>query len=150
MVIFPVYGSNGVIGTHNEFSVKAPCIIVGRKGSAGEVNWSDKNCTPIDTTFYVELLDETTTDLKFIYHILKSLDLPSLKGGSGPGGINRNNIYGLQFPFPPFVTQQQLVAEIEQLETKITEAQAVLDNATDRKNAILTKHLQKTDENDTP
>ena len=138
---FPVYGSNGVVGSHNEFVVNAPCIIVGRKGSAGEVNWSDKNCTPIDTTFYVELLDETTTDLKFIYHMLKSLNLPSLKGGSGPGGINRNNVYSIQIPVPPLDIQQQLVAEVEQLEAKITDAQAVLDNATDRKNTILTTHL---------
>ena len=138
---FPVYGSNGVVGSHNEFVVNAPCIIVGRKGSAGEVNWSDKNCTPIDTTFYVELLDETTTDLKFIYHMLKSLNLPSLKGGSGPGGINRNNVYSIQIPVPPLNIQQQLVAEIEPLEAKITEAQAVLNNATDRKNTILTTYL---------
>ena len=138
---FPVYGSNGVVGSHNEFLVKAPCIIVGRKGSAGEINWSDKNCTPIDTTFYVKLLDETTTDLKFTYHMLKSLNLPSLKVGSGPGGINRNNVYGLQIPIPPLNVQQQLVVEVEQLETKITEAQAIIDNATARKNDILTKYL---------
>ena len=127
---FPVYGSNGVVGSHNEFSVNAPCIIVGRKGSAGEVNWSDKDCTPIDTTFYVRLLDETATDLKFIYHMLKSLNLPSLKGGSGPGGINRNNVYGLQIPVPSLDIQQQLAAEVKQLEAEITEAQAVIDNAT--------------------
>ena len=138
---FPVYGSNGVVGNHNDFLVKAPCIIIGRKGSAGEVNWSDKNCTPIDTTFYVKLLDETATDLKFIYHMLKSLNLPTLKGGSGPGGINRNNIYALQIPVPQLDVQKQLAAEIEQLEVKITEAQAVIDSATERKNAILAKHL---------
>ena len=138
---FPVYGSNGVVGNHNSFSVKAPCIIVGRKGSAGEVNWSDKNCTPIDTTFYVKLLDETATDLRFIYHMLKSLNLPSLRRGSGPGGINRNNIYGVQIPFPPLHIQQQLATEVGQLEAKITEAQAVIDKATERKNAILTKYL---------
>lgn len=138
---FLVYGSNGVVGSHNEFSVKAPCIIVGRKGSAGEINWSDKNCTPIDTTFYVKLLNQSATDLKFIYLMLKSLNLPSLTGGSGPGGINRNNVYGLQFPMPPLDIQQQLASEVEQLEVKITEAQAVIDNATERKNAILKKYL---------
>ena len=138
---FPVYGSNGVVGNHNEISVKAPCIIVGRKGSAGAVNWSDENCTPIDTTFYVKLLDETLTDLKFTYHMLKLLNLPSLAGGSGPGGINRNNVYGLQIPMPPLDIQQQLAAEVEQLEAEITEAQVVMDKATDRKNAILAKYL---------
>lgn len=137
---YPVFGSNGIVGNHNAYSVNAPCIIVGRKGSAGEINWSEKNCTPIDTTFYVELLDETT-DLKFIFYMLKSLNLPSLKGGSGPGGINRNKIYALQIPVPPLNIQQQLVAEVEQLEAQITEAQAIIDNATERKNAILTQHL---------
>lgn len=139
---FPVYGSNGIVGSHNEFLVSAPCIIVGRKGSAGEVNWSVTNCTPIDTTFYVKLLDETTTDLKFIYHMLKSLNLPSLKGGSGPGGINRNNVYALRIPVPPLDVQQQLAAEVKKLEAEITKTQAVIDNATERKNAILTKYLR--------
>ena len=138
---FPVYGSNGVVGSHNEFLVNAPCIIVGRKGSAGEVNWSDKNCTPIDTTFYVELSDETVADLKFIYHMLKSLNLPSLKRGSGPGGINRNTIYGLQIPVPLLNIQEQFAAEVEELEAEINKAQAVIDKAPERKSAILTKYL---------
>ena len=37
--------------------------------------------------------------------------------------------------------QQQLVSEVEQLEAEMTEAQAVIDKATERKNAILAKHL---------
>ena len=138
---FPVYGSNGVVGNHNEFLVNAPCIIVGRRGSAGEINWSDKNCTPIDTTFYVNLLDEAATDLKFTYHMLKSLNLSSLKAGSGPGGINRNNVYGLQIPIPPLDIQKRLVAEVNRLEAEITQVQAVIDNATERKNAIVASYL---------
>ncbi|WP_422863123.1 restriction endonuclease subunit S [Brachyspira hyodysenteriae] len=51
---YPVYGSNGIVGYHNNFLVEAPNIIVGRKGSAGEVNFANKNFTPIDTTFYVK------------------------------------------------------------------------------------------------
>ena len=126
---FPVYGSNGVVGSHNEFLIKAPCIIIGRKGSAGEVNWSDVNCTPIDTTFYVKLLDETTTDLKFTYHILKSLNLPSLKAGSGPRGINRNNIYDLKIPIPPLEVQQQIVNECEAVEQETDQAHQTVTTA---------------------
>lgn len=47
-----------------------------------------------------------------------------------------------RIPVPPLNTQQQLVAEIEQLEAKITEAQTIIDNAKDRKNAILENHLK--------
>ena len=138
---FPVYGSNGVVGSHNQFLVSAPCIIVGRKGSAGEINWSDKNCTPIDTTFYVKLQDASATDLKFTYHMLRLLNLPSLKAGSGPGGINRNNVYQLQIPVPPLKIQQQLVAKLDELELEITQAQAVIEAATERKTAILKNYL---------
>ncbi len=35
---FPVYGSNGVVGTHDVCFVNSPCIVVGRKGSAGALN----------------------------------------------------------------------------------------------------------------
>ena len=34
---YPVVGSNGVTGYHNEYLVKGTAIVVGRKGSAGEV-----------------------------------------------------------------------------------------------------------------
>ena len=34
-----VYGSNGVVGSHNEALVSGPTIIVGRKGSIGKVHY---------------------------------------------------------------------------------------------------------------
>ena len=43
---YPVVGSNGVTGYHSEYLVEGPAIIVGRKGSAGEVTLIDKNVLP--------------------------------------------------------------------------------------------------------
>ena len=51
---FPVFGSSGIIGTHNEAYVPGPGIIVGRKGNIGEVYWSDDDFCAIDTVFYFE------------------------------------------------------------------------------------------------
>ena len=42
---------------------------------------------------------------------------------------------------PPSDIPQQLVAEVEQLDAKIPQLQAVIDNATERKNAIVAKYL---------
>ena len=55
--------------------------------------------------------------------------------------INESDIKNYQIPVPPLDIQRQLVAEVEQLETEITQAQAVIDKATERKNAILTRYL---------
>ncbi|MBU4375163.1 N-6 DNA methylase [Patescibacteria group bacterium] len=112
--IYPVMGSNGISGYHNEFLIKGPVIIVGRKGSAGEVVWVNENCFPIDTTYYVKLNNLKNTDLKFIYFILKSLKLRELKGGAGIPGLNRNDVYAKHKIFlPSLKIQKQIVAKIE-------------------------------------
>jgi len=127
---YPVYGSNGVVGTHNDYLVKAPCLIVGRKGSAGEINWAEKNCTPIDTTFYVSILDKNKILLRYIYEILKMLNLPTFKSGSGSGGINRDDVYSIKIPLPPKkAIQEKIVAECEAIDQASEQAQATIDKA---------------------
>jgi type I restriction enzyme S subunit len=42
--IYKVWGSNGVVGTHNDFLIDGPVIIVGRKGSVGTVHYSSDKC----------------------------------------------------------------------------------------------------------
>ena len=80
---YPVFGSNGIVGYHNECLVEAPFLIVGRKGSAGEVHYSNKNGFPIDTTFYVKLENEDKVILDYLFHVLKSLDLQSVNTQAG-------------------------------------------------------------------
>ena len=54
---WPVYGSAGVVGRHSIPLVdRGPVIIIGRKGTAGSVHWSDTPCWPIDTTYFVRPL----------------------------------------------------------------------------------------------
>ena len=38
----PVYGSSGIIGFHNNYLVNSAGIIIGRKGNAGNIFYSDK------------------------------------------------------------------------------------------------------------
>ena len=83
---------------------------------------------------------------KIIYYFFMYMDelmlqMKNRMEKSAYPSIDEDDIKYFQFPFPSLDIQQQLVAEVEQLEAKITEVQAVLDNATDRKNTILTTHL---------
>ena len=79
---YPVMGSNGISDYHSEYLIEGPAIIVGRKGSAGEVSYVESNCFPIDTTYYVKLVNPDRTDIRYLYHLLKTLDLPGLRGGA--------------------------------------------------------------------
>ncbi|MCD8341245.1 MAG: N-6 DNA methylase [Clostridiales bacterium] len=112
---YPVMGFNGKVGTHDEFLVAGPAIIVGRKGSAGSVIWEDKNCYPIDTAYYVNLL---TNDVlkKYVYYMMKQIDLSLLVDKMGVPGLNRNNVYAIKVPVPPIAVQERIVAECEEID----------------------------------
>ena len=43
-----------MIGTHDQSVTKGPAIVIGRKGSFGEVTFAEEPCWPIDTAFYIE------------------------------------------------------------------------------------------------
>ena len=51
--MIPVYGSNGIVGYHDQAITTGPTIIIGRKGSIGEVHFSLTPCWPIDTTYFI-------------------------------------------------------------------------------------------------
>ncbi len=112
---FPVMGSNGIVGYHNEFLVEAPAIIVGRKGSAGKLNYVEKNCYPIDTTFYV-VSDDKQVNRKFLFFLMKELNLKELGAGVGVPGLNRNDVHKLKIPLPPTDVQEMIVNEIKNIE----------------------------------
>jgi type I restriction enzyme M protein len=125
---FPVYGSNGIVDYHKNFLVREPFIVVGRKGSAGEVHYSSKNGFPIDTTFYIKLENEDKVELKYLFHILKSADLKNVNTQAGVPGLNRNDAYKIQIPLPPVAKQKEIVAEIEGWQKIIDGARQVVEN----------------------
>ncbi|WP_424979153.1 restriction endonuclease subunit S [Leisingera sp. S232] len=93
---FPVFGSGGVGGTHKEALVKVPTIIVGRKGTVGSLHWAPNGSWPIDTVFYV------TSDypLSLIMRLLGELPLNEMNTDAAVPGLNRDNAYRLEIPFP--------------------------------------------------
>ncbi len=107
---FPVYGSGGIVGTHNESLIKAPGIIVGRKGSIGEVYYSGKDFYPIDTVYYIETKKDNY-DLRFIYFLLKNLNLKTLNTDSAVPGLNRTVAHSQEISIPDISTQKK-IAEI--------------------------------------
>jgi type I restriction enzyme, S subunit len=95
---YPVYGSGGIVGSHNELLVGGPGIVVGRKGSVGTVYWSDESFYPIDTVFYVDPKEDCP--MQYLYFLLIELDLQRLSADSAVPGINRNSIHSQSIVTP--------------------------------------------------
>ncbi len=120
----PVYGSNGVVGYHSSALVDGPCIVIGRKGSAGAVHLSNGPCWPIDTTYYVQPPDELS--LEYAYYVLGYLQLGTLDRSTAIPGLNRDDAYSRPFPLPPLAEQRRIVAAIETQFTRLDAGVAAL------------------------
>ncbi len=128
----PVYGSNGVVGYHDTALTAGPTIIIGRKGSIGEVHFSSAPCFPIDTTYFVDSV-KLPVYLEWLAYILQTLRLPKLNKASGVPGLNRNDVYKLKITLPPFSEQQRLTRVLREqmaaVEKARTAAKARLEAA---------------------
>ena len=106
---FPVYGSNGVVGSHDTALVAGPGIIVGRKGSVGAIKWSQADFWPIDTAYWVR--PRVNLDLRWMYEVLSRLGLDALDSSTGVPGLNRYDAYECPVLTPP-LDEQRRIAEI--------------------------------------
>ncbi|HET56611.1 MAG TPA: restriction endonuclease subunit M/S [Ignavibacteria bacterium] len=136
---YPVMGSNGRTGFHNKYLIEGPAIVIGRKGSSGEVVWEEENCFPIDTTYYIKLDKNNKVNLRWFYFVLKSIDLTKLSGGAGIPGLNRNDAYKISVPLPPIEVQQRIVEEIHKDEEALEKVKLLKERAEKRIEEILSE-----------
>lgn len=108
-----VFGSSGQIGFHNEFLVNHPTLIVGRKGSVGQVTYADKGGWAIDTVFYTEFIKPNEVDIRFFFYALKCSRLERWTITTSIPGLSRNDLYATQIPLPSLEEQRRIVAILD-------------------------------------
>lgn len=92
---FPVYGSSGIVGSHDKPLVKGPAIILGRKGNVGSVYWCSKSFHPIDTVYFVDAENSSL----YLYYALKQMHFISTD--VAVPGLNRDFAYSRLLLLPP-------------------------------------------------
>jgi len=111
-----VYGANGELGRSDRYLIDGEGIIVGRKGSAGEVTRATGRYWPTDVTYFIT--KDKKYDIGFAYYLFKFLNFPQYAVGVKPG-INRKEIYGIKIPLPSVAEQKKIVARLDSLSEKI-------------------------------
>ena len=137
--LYPVYGANGEKDRTDKFYHDKPSIIVGRKGSAGEVNLTEPKFWPLDVTYFVTF-DEQRHDLRFLYYLLTTLDLPCLAKGVKPG-INRNEVYSQVAKIPLLPEQRRIVGILDEAFEGIANAKANAEKNLQNARAVFESHL---------
>lgn len=116
----PVFGSNGIVGSHSIANSKGETIVVGRKGSWGEVNYSPSDCWVIDTAFKV--VPRRQDNVKYLYYLLKSiLKSEIVVRNTAKPGINRGEYLKIWRRYHPISDQHYIVAYLDGLQAKVDE-----------------------------
>lgn len=138
--IYPVVGSNGIIGYHNEYTTECPSITVGRSGNVGKPfiyygrSWSH------NTSLYIK--DFKGNDPIFIYYYLQTMNLANYAGGSAVPTLNRNHIHTLKVFVPIDVSVQRKIAEIlKTIDDKIYVNNKINENLEQQIETILLKTI---------
>lgn len=136
---FPVYGANGAIDRTDKSYHGEPSIIIGRKGSAGEVNLTEEKFWPLDVTYFITF-DKSQHDLRFLYFLLITCELNKLAKGVKPG-INRDDVYNLLVRVPPLLEQKRIVRILDEAFAAIATAKANTEKNLQNARAIFESHL---------
>lgn len=121
---FPVYGSNGVVGSHDKALVAGPGIVIGRKGSVGALQWSEGDFWPIDTTYWVR--PRVELDLRWMREALALAGLEALNSSTGVPGLNRGDAYERSISVPPLEEQRRIAEILDTLDETIQITERVI------------------------
>ena len=119
----PVIGSGGIYGWTAEAAVDFATLIIGRKGTAGQVWLSETPSWPSDTTFYLEWKSHTTVDVRFIYGWFLLNPLSGEHAKTTIPSLQRPDLENSLVPLPPLSEQREIARMLQAVDAKIAAEQ---------------------------
>ncbi|MEW6457003.1 MAG: restriction endonuclease subunit S [Acidobacteriota bacterium] len=140
--MYPVVGSNGIVGYHEEALVKGPGIVIGRKGTIGAVSWINSDFWPIDTTYYINTLIKDI-ELKWLFFVLNHLNLPKLSLADVVPGLKRELVHVLKLPLPPLPEQKKIAKILSTVDEAIEKVDETIEKTERLKKGLMHELLTK-------
>ncbi|MDP2098302.1 MAG: restriction endonuclease subunit S [Methylobacter sp.] len=138
--LFPCYGGNGLRGYTKTFTHDGHFPLIGRQGAlCGNIKIVQGKFHATEHAIVVK--PNADINVYWLYHQLKLLKLNQYATGVAQPGLSVQKILSVLTIVPPLKEQENLVQQIETQETKITAAQALIDSAASKKQAILKQYL---------
>ena len=95
---------------------------------------------PLNTVLYVK--DFHGNDPRFVFHLLKKVDLQRFAGGAGVPTLNRNVVHDEVLSVPPIAEQKRLAGILDEAFDGIATAKANAEKNLQNARALFESHLQ--------
>jgi len=113
----PCYGSGGVYDHINEYFIDFETLVVGRKGTAGKVYYSQGKIWVSDTAFYVERINNI--NIKFLFYYLSKCNISGEDAKTTLPSLQRSKLVNMNVPYPNTNDQKRIAMIIEGIDNKI-------------------------------
>lgn len=116
---YPVFGTGGIFARCSKYLHNRPSVLLGRKGSVENPQYTEESFWTSDTTYYTDIFDNT--DPKFLFHLVKQINFGLYIYGSAIPSMTKSVYDEMVFPFPPLPEQQAIVSYLDQKTALIDE-----------------------------
>jgi len=123
----PIFGSGGIMRYGNQYLYNKPSILLPRKGTLSNIQFSKIPFWTVDTIYYTEI-NEDIAEPYFLYNYLKLLNLESLNTGTGVPSMTFDSYYNLKITLPHLDIQKKIANTLADIDNKIELNNELNDN----------------------
>ena len=119
---YPVFGSTGIISYCDKYAFDKTQILVARVGAnAGYVQIANNKYDVSDNTLIIDLRKDIEINLKYVYYILRYINLNKYAKGGGQPLITAGELKRISIPIPAFSEQQRIVSILDRFDALTTD-----------------------------
>ena len=115
---YPVYGSGGLMRYCNSFLYDSPSILLPRKGSLGNIQYTETPFWTVDTLYYTEV-NTAKVNPYYLFRYLRLLNLSNLDSGTGVPSMTFESYYNLVVNLPNINIQNIVAKVLKSIDRKI-------------------------------
>ncbi len=133
---FPVYGANGVIGYYDEYNHEKSTIVIGCRGSCGEIHITKPKSYITGNAMALDDLDVSKVNKKYLYYYLNYRGFKDVITGTSQPQITQTSLKKIEIPAPPLKVQQQIVEILDEADALSKKREKTIEKLNKLKGAI--------------
>ena len=124
---YPVFGSGGIMRYVNSYLYDKPSVLLPRKGSLSNIQYSDTPFWTVDTLYYTEINEELVSPY-YLYRYLRLLNMSRLDSGTGVPSMTFDSYYNINVFLPNIEEQRRVASILQKIDAKIALNRQINDN----------------------
>ena len=109
---YPVYGANGIIGHYHDFNHAEETILIGCRGTCGQINVCPPQSYVTGNAMALDLLSDRVS-LNYLEAFLRTYDFDKVIGGTSQPQITKQGLAKIMVPVPSLEEQVMIESKLQ-------------------------------------